>query len=85
MAGRRAGQIAATRAAMILRYAGVDDVRLLDGGYDGGCRAGNPLESVVREPSPVAAFGVAIPLRPEVIVDIGRPRRSSPTRRAPPS
>src|SRR5436190_6066865 len=29
--GRRAGQIAATRALMILRYAGVDDVRLLDG------------------------------------------------------
>jgi molybdopterin synthase sulfurtransferase len=68
--GRRAGQIAATRAAMILRYAGVDDVRLLDGGYDWWVQGGNPLETVLREPSPVAAFGVAIPLRPEVIVDI---------------
>ena len=68
--GRRAGQIAATRALMILRYAGVDDVRLLDGGYDWWVRAGNPLETVIREPSPVAVFGVTVPLRPEVIVDI---------------
>jgi thiosulfate/3-mercaptopyruvate sulfurtransferase len=68
--GRRAGQIAATRALMILRYAGVDDVRLLDGGYDWWVRDGNPVETTPREPSPVAEFGVTIPLRPEVIVDI---------------
>ena len=68
--GRRAGQIAATRALMILRYAGVDDVRLLDGGYDWWVRSGNPVESVIREPSPVADFGAVIPVRPEVIVDI---------------
>ncbi len=68
--GRRAGQIAATRALMILRYAGVDDVRLLDGGYDWWVRSGNPVETVLREPTPVASFGVQIPLRPEVIVDI---------------
>jgi len=68
--GRRAGQIAASRAAMILRYSGVDDVRLLDGGYDGWVQSGNPLETVVREPTPVASFGVQVPLRPEVIVDI---------------
>jgi 3-mercaptopyruvate sulfurtransferase SseA len=68
--GRRAGQIAATRAAMILTYAGVDDVRLLDGGYDWWVQAGYELETVERRPSPVDAFGVSIPLRPEVIVDI---------------
>jgi thiosulfate/3-mercaptopyruvate sulfurtransferase len=68
--GRRAGQIAATRAALILRYSGVDDVRLLDGGYDWWVQAGNPLETVIREPAPVGSFGVQIPLRPEVIVDI---------------
>jgi len=68
--GRRAGQIAASRAAMILRYSGVDDVRLLDGGYDRWVQAGYPLETVVREPTPVSSFGVQIPLRPEVIVDI---------------
>src|SRR6266550_3928656 len=68
--GRRAGQIAATRALMILRYAGIDDVRLLDGGYDWWVRTGNPLETNLREPIPVASLGVQVPLRPEVIVDI---------------
>ncbi len=46
--GRRAGQIAATRALMILRYAGVDDLRLLDGGYDWWVRDGNPVETIER-------------------------------------
>ena len=68
--GRRAGQIAATRAALILSYAGVTDVRLLDGGYDWWVNGGHPLETVLREPTPAAAFGVQIPLRPELIVDI---------------
>jgi molybdopterin synthase sulfurtransferase len=68
--GRRAGQIAATRALMILRYAGVDDVRLLDGGYDWWVRAGYPVETTLRQPVPIETFGVQIPLRPEVIVDI---------------
>ncbi len=68
--GRRAGQIAATRALMILRYAGVDDVRLLDGGYDWWVQGGNPVETTENVPVPVASFGAAVPVRPEVIVDI---------------
>ncbi|MEX0699153.1 MAG: rhodanese-like domain-containing protein [Acidimicrobiia bacterium] len=68
--GRRAGQIAATRAAAILRYAGVDDVRLLDGGYDWWVTAGYDLETEARTPTPAAIFGVATPQRPEVIIDI---------------
>jgi len=68
--GRRAGQIAAARAALVLTYAGVDDVRLLDGGFDHWVQAGNELETTPREPSPVASFGASIPVRPEVIVDI---------------
>jgi 3-mercaptopyruvate sulfurtransferase SseA len=73
--GRRAGQIAATRALMILRYAGIDDVRLLDGGYDWWVQAGNPLETVIRQPVPVSAFGVHVPLRPTTIVDIEEAKR----------
>ncbi len=68
--GRRAGQIAATRAAAILKYAGVDDVRLLDGGYDHWVRSGYPLEIERRLPVPIDRFGRAIPQRPELIIDI---------------
>jgi thiosulfate/3-mercaptopyruvate sulfurtransferase len=68
--GRRAGQIAATRALMILRYAGIDDVRLLDGGYDWWVRAGNPLATGEPPADPVEDIGVTVPLRPEVIVDL---------------
>lgn len=73
--GRRAGQIAATRAALILSYAGVRDVRLLDGGYDWWVNGGHPLETVPREPSPVASFGVPVPLRPDFIVDIAEAKQ----------
>jgi len=68
--GRRAGQIAATRAIAILRYAGVNDVRLLDGGYDWWVQAGYPLETVIREPSPIERFGVSILQGPDFIIDI---------------
>ena len=80
--GRRAGQIAATRALLILRYAGVDDVRLLDGGYDWWVRAGNPLETDrpradarrgVRRHHPAAAGGHRRHRRGQA--DPRRPRR----------
>lgn len=73
--GRRAGQIAATRAAAILTYAGVEDVRLLDGGYDHWFIAGHPLEATVNTPEPVAGFGISIPAQPDVIVDIDDAKR----------
>jgi thiosulfate/3-mercaptopyruvate sulfurtransferase len=68
--GRRAGQIAAARAALILSFCGLGDVRLLDGGYDCWVREGNPLETTVRTPVPVPSFGAEIPQRPELIIDI---------------
>jgi len=73
--GRRAGQIAACRAALILSYCGVEDVRLLDGGYDAWVQAGHPLETTPRMPTSTAAFGAEIPLRPELIVDLDDAKR----------
>lgn len=68
--GKKAGQIAATRAAAILMYAGVEDVRLLDGGLDAWLSAGYGIETEVNNPNPVEEFGRPIPFRPEYIVDI---------------
>ena len=68
--GRRAGQIAATRAALILSYCGVEDVRVLDGGYDAWVQAGGALETTARFPTSVPLYGAEIPQHPELIVDL---------------
>ncbi|MGB7873749.1 MAG: rhodanese-like domain-containing protein [Anaerolineales bacterium] len=62
--------MAAARAANVLMYAGVEDVRLLDGGIDAWTKAGHPLESGVQQPVPVEAFGRNIPAHPEYILDM---------------
>jgi len=67
--GRRAGQIAATRAAAILTYAGVEDVRLLDGGLNAWRSQGYPIELENRTPMPARPFGREIPANPGVFVD----------------
>ncbi len=58
------------RAAAILMYAGVRDVRLLDGGYDAWVSAGYAVETKVRHPSPVPAFGLQIPNCPHYFIDL---------------
>jgi thiosulfate/3-mercaptopyruvate sulfurtransferase len=45
--------IAAARVWWVLKYAGVADVRLMDGGFDAWKAAGYPVETTVREPRPV--------------------------------
>jgi molybdopterin synthase sulfurtransferase len=67
--GRKAGQIAATRAAAILLYSGVEDVRLLDGGLNAWLAAGHSIETEMRMPTPVAKFGTTIPARPDYFID----------------
>ena len=67
--GRRAGQIAATRAAAILLYAGVGDVRLLDGGLNAWLAAGYPVETEIRIPAAAPGFGATVPARPGFFID----------------
>ena len=69
-AGQAAGQIAAARAAAILMYAGVEDVRLLNGGFDAWVSAGYEVETQGHQPNPAEAFGARVPGRPDMIIDI---------------
>jgi thiosulfate/3-mercaptopyruvate sulfurtransferase len=68
--GHKAGQLAAARVAVILMYVGVEDVRLLDGGFDAWISDGYEVETTVNEPVPVAEFGAPIPGNPGCIIDM---------------
>jgi len=60
---------AAARAAQLLLYAGVSDVRLLDGGLAAWLQAGLPLVSGPALPSqPATDFGLALPGRPDYLI-----------------
>lgn len=68
--------LAAARAAQLMLYAGVADVRLLDGGLAAWQRAGLALEQgPARRYDAAGDFGSAFPARPEVLFDMGRTRR----------
>lgn len=68
--GSSAGQIAAMRCAFIMLYAGVKDVRIINGAVQGWLDAGYELETKENKPTPVSDFGIEIPGRPELAVDV---------------
>lgn len=68
--GSNAGQIGAIRNAFIMMYAGVEDVRVLNGGLMAWEAMGYPTTKDVSEPIPVDDFGSHIPVHPEIAVDM---------------
>lgn len=68
--GSNAGQIGAIRNAVIMMYAGVRDVRVLNGGLMSWEAAGLPVSQEATQPRPACEFGACIPARPELMVDL---------------
>ena len=67
--GSAAGDIGAVRNAFIMLYAGVKDVRILNGGFQSWQDAGFEV-SIVDEPKqPISEFGAEIPSNPRLAVD----------------
>ncbi|MCL6271856.1 rhodanese-like domain-containing protein [Sansalvadorimonas sp. 2012CJ34-2] len=58
--------MAAYRMAMVLKYLGVKDVRILNGGTLAWTMAGYELEKKSHKPTPVKDFGAPTPANPEV-------------------
>ena len=63
-------QMAAYRLASVLKYMGVKDVRVLNGGDGAWTSAGYELETKVNHKTPGGDFGATIPADPEVITTI---------------
>jgi 3-mercaptopyruvate sulfurtransferase SseA len=63
--------LAAARAAHLMLYAGITDVRLLDGGLAGWTNHGEPLvPGWPARMAPATGFGIAVPARPEFFTDM---------------
>lgn len=67
--GASAGQLAAMRCAFLMIYAGVDDVRVLNGGMQSWTDAGLETATEETRPDPVGDFGAEVPTRPDLVVD----------------
>ncbi len=66
---------AAARVAQIMLYAGVKDVRLLDGGWQTWSDAGLPVErGTPAKVKPEPDFGVTIPAQPQLMLDMEQAR-----------
>ncbi|NIF59041.1 sulfurtransferase [Enterobacter sp. Ap-916] len=66
---------AAARVAAIMLYAGVKDVRLLDGGWTTWSAADLPVErGLPSQPTPAPDFGAPIPGQPQLMLDMEQAR-----------
>jgi molybdopterin synthase sulfurtransferase len=73
--GSSAGQLAAFRCAFIMLWAGVRDVRVLNGGLQSWLDAGCATSTEPVERRPADAFGVDVPAAPELAVDLPEARQ----------
>ena len=68
--GKAAGHIGAIRCAFIMMYAGVKDVKVLNGGFQSWENTGYEVSTQDIPKNPVSDFGVEVPNKPELAVDV---------------
>ncbi len=68
--GSSAGHLGAFRCAFIMMYAGVEDVRMLNGGLQSWIDGGFKIATDETKYQPVSDFGAEIPVHPEYAVDL---------------
>ncbi|HUY02942.1 MAG TPA: rhodanese-like domain-containing protein [Rhodocyclaceae bacterium] len=73
--GSAAGDIGAIRCAFIMMYAGVKDVRVLNGGFQSWQDAGLEIGYGDEPKKRARAFGAPIPAKPELAVDTPEARQ----------
>ncbi|MGM1057368.1 MAG: rhodanese-like domain-containing protein [Bacteroidota bacterium] len=73
--GSAAGDIGAIRNAFIMMYAGVKDVRVLNGGFQSWEDAGYEVSTEEVQKEPVVEFGAVIPVKPELAVDVSEAKK----------
>jgi thiosulfate/3-mercaptopyruvate sulfurtransferase len=69
-----AGHLGAMRCAAIMLYAGVEDVKILNGGLNTWESAGYETSTRDVTPAPVPDFGVDVPAHPEYMIDLSEAR-----------
>lgn len=67
--------MAAARVALILMYAGVKDVRILDGGFAAWKYSGFRTQKGIQEPVAINDFGAQIPVYPDYIIDMEKTKK----------
>jgi 3-mercaptopyruvate sulfurtransferase SseA len=67
--GSAAGDLGAIRCAFIMLYAGVNDVRVLNGGFQSWIDSGYEVSTKDEPKMPVSDFGAKVPGRPQLAVD----------------
>ena len=68
--GSSAGHLGAMRCAFIMMYAGVKDVRLLNGGLQSWLDEGFKVTTKETRKRPITDFGIEIPDNPGLVIDL---------------
>jgi thiosulfate/3-mercaptopyruvate sulfurtransferase len=67
--GSKAGHLGSIRCAVLMMYAGVQDVRVLNGSIAAWGNEGYPFSTEERRLEPLSEFGGKVPARPEIFID----------------